>query len=168
MQVGDPEEEIVKVAQAGIRGMVGALGRETISPHVMIDAALHVLAAWVASSQVHSPLMEREEEVDELLDVLPSYIEYQAIPRSFTEHMPGLGTNTEFNPLALLPRLANQHLRRAFKLAGRDRDRKRTLLEQGARSNLCGRPSNGLARSGDQLNSGIPGRRREGADGDDQ
>jgi hypothetical protein len=50
MQVGDPEEEIEKVAQAGIRGMVGALGRETISPHVMIDAALHVLAALVASS----------------------------------------------------------------------------------------------------------------------
>ena len=49
MQVGDPEEEIEKVAQAGIRGMVGALGRETISPHVMIDAALHV---GYASSQV--------------------------------------------------------------------------------------------------------------------
>ena len=59
MQVGDPEEEIEKVAQAGIRGMVGALGRETISPHVMIDAALHVLAAWVASSQAHSPVSER-------------------------------------------------------------------------------------------------------------
>jgi hypothetical protein len=43
MQVGDPEEKIEKVAQAGIRGMVGALGTETISPHVMIDAALHVL-----------------------------------------------------------------------------------------------------------------------------
>ena len=57
MQVGDPEEEIEKVAQAGIRGMVGALGRETISPHVMIEAALHVLAAWVASSQTHSPLV---------------------------------------------------------------------------------------------------------------
>jgi hypothetical protein len=59
MQVGDPEEEIVKVAQAGIRGMVGALGRETIAPHVMIDAALHMLAAWVASSQVHSQSIAR-------------------------------------------------------------------------------------------------------------
>jgi len=49
---------------------------ETISPHVMIDAALHVLAAWVASSQTHSPNGERQEEVDELLEVLPSYIEY--------------------------------------------------------------------------------------------
>ena len=76
MQVGDPQEEIEKVAQAGIRGMVGVLGTETVSPHVMVDAALHVLAAWVASSQVHSPTGERAEEVDELLEILPSYIEY--------------------------------------------------------------------------------------------
>jgi hypothetical protein len=76
MQVGDPEGEIEKVAQAAIRGMVGAVGTETVSPHVMIDAALHVLAAWVASSQTHTPAVEREEEIEELLDVLPSYIEY--------------------------------------------------------------------------------------------
>ena len=76
MQVGDPEEEIVKVAQAAIRGMVGAVGTKTISPHVMIDAALHVLAAWVASSQTHSPIGERNQEVEELLEILPSYIEY--------------------------------------------------------------------------------------------
>ena len=71
-----PEAEIVKVAEAGIKGMIAAVNREVISPHVMIDAALHVLAAWVASSQTHSPIGEREEEVDELLEILPSYIEY--------------------------------------------------------------------------------------------
>ena len=76
MQEGEPDSEIVKVAQAGIRGMVGAVGREVISPHVMVDAALHVLAAWVASSQTNSPAAEREEEVEELLEVLPSYIEH--------------------------------------------------------------------------------------------
>ena len=76
MQEGDLEGEIEQVAQAAIRGMVGAVGKETISPHVMIDAALHVLAAWVASSQTHSPIVEREEEVEELLNVLPSYIEF--------------------------------------------------------------------------------------------
>ena len=59
MQVGDPEEDINQVAQGAIRGMVGALGRETIAPHVMIDAALHMLAAWVASSQVHSQSIAR-------------------------------------------------------------------------------------------------------------
>ena len=72
----EPESQIVKVAEAGIKGMITALNREVISPHVMIDAALHVLAAWVASSQTHSPTGEREEEVDELLEILPSYIEY--------------------------------------------------------------------------------------------
>lgn len=76
MREGDPEEEIEKVAQAAIRGMVGAVGAETISPHVMVDAAMHVLAAWVASSQTHSPVVEREEEIEELLNVLPSYIEF--------------------------------------------------------------------------------------------
>jgi hypothetical protein len=75
----EPEGEIVKVAEAAIKGMIGAVNREMISPHVMIDAALHVLAAWVASSQTHSPLGERAEEVEELLDVLPSYIEYHRI-----------------------------------------------------------------------------------------
>jgi hypothetical protein len=72
----EPEGEIVKVAEAGIKGMITAVNKEMISPHVMIDAALHVLAAWVASSQTHSPTGEREEEVDELLEILPSYIEY--------------------------------------------------------------------------------------------
>ena len=76
MQVGDPDAEIEKIAQAAIRGMVGAVGTETISPHVMIDAAMHVLAAWVASSQTHSPVVEREEEIEELLNFLPSYVEF--------------------------------------------------------------------------------------------
>ena len=76
MREGDLEGEIEQVAQAAIRGMVGAIGKETISPHVMIEAAIHVLAAWVASSQTHSPIVEREEEIEELLDVLPSYIEF--------------------------------------------------------------------------------------------
>ena len=74
--MSEPDGEIVKVADAAIKGMIGALKTEMISPHVMIDAALHVLAAWVASSQTHSPIGERAEEVEELLDVLPSYIEY--------------------------------------------------------------------------------------------
>ncbi len=76
MKVGDPEEKIVRVAQAGIRGMVTAVAEEKISLHVMVDAALHVLAAWVASSQMHSRAVERDEEVDELLEILPSYIEF--------------------------------------------------------------------------------------------
>jgi hypothetical protein len=72
----EPEGEIVRVAEAGIKGMITAVNKEVISPHVMIDAALHVLAAWVASSQTHSRTDDREEEVGELLEILPSYIEY--------------------------------------------------------------------------------------------
>jgi hypothetical protein len=81
MQVGDPDLEIEKIAKAAIRGMVGAVGSETISPHAMIDAALHVLAAWVASSQTHSPADERDEEIEELLEVVPSYIAYHRSAR---------------------------------------------------------------------------------------
>ena len=81
----EPEGEIVKVADAAIMGMISALKKEMISPHVMIDAALHVLAAWVASSQTHSPIGERAEEVEELLDVLPSYIEYHRTAGWFPE-----------------------------------------------------------------------------------
>jgi hypothetical protein len=72
----EPEGEIVKVAEAGIKGMIAAVNKEMISPHVMIDAALHVLAAWVASSQTHSAAGERDEEVEELLAIVPSYVEY--------------------------------------------------------------------------------------------
>jgi len=61
----EPKGEIVKVAEAAIKGMITAVNKEMISPHVMIDAALHVLAAWVASSQTHAPTGEREEEVEE-------------------------------------------------------------------------------------------------------
>ena len=76
MQEGDPESEIVQIAQAAILGMVGAVGTETVSPHVMIDAALHVLAAWVASSQTNTPVSEREDEIEELVEIIPSYVDY--------------------------------------------------------------------------------------------
>jgi hypothetical protein len=78
MQEGfEPDGEIVKIAEAGIGGMIGAIGGEKVSPDVMIDAALHILAAWVASSQTKSSASERVEEMESLAEMLPSYIEYQ-------------------------------------------------------------------------------------------
>ena len=71
-----PNEEILKVAEEGIRGMINAFGEERIAPDVMIDAALHILAAWVASSQTKSTAAEREADIEELGELLPSYIEY--------------------------------------------------------------------------------------------
>jgi hypothetical protein len=35
------------IADAGLRAMARAAGREPVSPDVRIDAALRVLAAWV-------------------------------------------------------------------------------------------------------------------------
>jgi hypothetical protein len=71
-----PNEKAMKIAEEGIRGMINALGAEAIAPDVMIDAALHILAAWVASSQSNSTPEEREADIEELEEALPSYIEY--------------------------------------------------------------------------------------------
>ena len=71
-----PSEEILKVAEEeGIRGMLNCVGGEMVSPDAMIDAALHILAAWVASSQAKSTTEEREAVIEELEELLP-YIEY--------------------------------------------------------------------------------------------
>jgi len=71
-----PTEETIRLAEEGIRGMVNAVGSETITPDVMVEAALHILAAWVASSQTKSTAAEREADLEELEELLPSYIEY--------------------------------------------------------------------------------------------
>jgi len=71
-----PSEESFKVAEEGIRGMLNCVGGEMVPPDVMIDAALHILAAWIASSQAKSTAAEREADIDTLEALLPSYIEY--------------------------------------------------------------------------------------------
>ena len=43
-----PDDEVDEVARAGIRGMISALKTEKFSPDLMVNAALHILAAWVA------------------------------------------------------------------------------------------------------------------------
>ena len=69
-------EENLKVAEEGIRGMLNCIGGEVVSPDVMIDAALHILAAWEASSQAKSTTAEREADIEELEELLPLYIDY--------------------------------------------------------------------------------------------
>jgi hypothetical protein len=71
-----PSEEVLKVAEEGIRGMLNCVGGEMVSSDVMIDAALHILAAWVASSQTKSSAEEREADIETLEELLASYIEY--------------------------------------------------------------------------------------------
>ena len=51
-------EESMRFAEEGIRGMINATGGATITSYVMIEAALQILAAWVASSQTKSTAAE--------------------------------------------------------------------------------------------------------------
>ena len=73
--------ESMRIAEEAIRGMIGATGGATITSYVMIEAALHVLAAWVASSQATSSTREREADIKDLLELLPECIEYHRIAR---------------------------------------------------------------------------------------
>ena len=54
--------------------MVGAISGDKVSPDMMIDPAMHIVAAWVAYL-TKSSASQREEEVEELVEMLP-YIEY--------------------------------------------------------------------------------------------
>jgi hypothetical protein len=77
------EEEVMKVAEAGLCGMIEALKDkgEDLSPDLMINAALHILSAWVASSQMHSSSADREADISDLLELLPGFIEYHRTAR---------------------------------------------------------------------------------------
>ena len=64
------------VAEEGIRGMINATGGATITSYVMIEAALQILAAWVAPSQTKSSAAERDADLEELKELLSSFIDY--------------------------------------------------------------------------------------------
>src|SRR5215475_13629440 len=51
-------DDSLRVAEEGIRGMINATGGATITSYVMIEAALQILAAWVAPSQTKSTAPE--------------------------------------------------------------------------------------------------------------
>ena len=69
-------EESMRFAEEGIRGMINATAGATVTSYLMIEAALHILAAWVASSQSKSTAAERDADVEELKGVLSSFIDY--------------------------------------------------------------------------------------------
>ena len=52
-------DDSLQVAEEGIRGMINATAGATITSYVMIEAAWHILAAWVASGQTKSTAAER-------------------------------------------------------------------------------------------------------------
>ena len=59
------------------------------STEVMIEAALHLLAAWIASGHTGMSVAESNEEVAELAGMLPFYIEYHRVEGWIPE--PGRG-----------------------------------------------------------------------------
>jgi hypothetical protein len=52
-------DDSLRVAEEGIRERINATAGAAITSYVMIEAALHILAAWVASSQTKSSAGER-------------------------------------------------------------------------------------------------------------
>jgi hypothetical protein len=73
-----PSDTEVEVAEAGLCGMIEVMKEkgEDFSAELMINAALHILSAWVASSQTTSSAAERESDIRDLLELLPGCIEY--------------------------------------------------------------------------------------------
>jgi hypothetical protein len=69
-------DDSMRVAEGGIHGMINATAGATVTSYVMIEGALHILAAWVASSQTKSTTAERDADVEELKGLLSSFIDY--------------------------------------------------------------------------------------------
>jgi hypothetical protein len=69
MEEGEPDKEILTIAKAGVLGMAGAIGENPVPPEVMIEAALHVLAAWIASGHTSMSVAESNERVEELAEM---------------------------------------------------------------------------------------------------
>ena len=69
-------DDSMRVAEEGIRGMINTTAGATVTSYVMIEAALHILAAWVASSQTQSTVAERDADLEELKELLSSFIDY--------------------------------------------------------------------------------------------
>jgi len=69
-------DDSMRVAEEGIRGMINATAGATVKSYVMIEAALHILAAWLASSQTKSSAAERDADLEELKELLSSFIDY--------------------------------------------------------------------------------------------
>jgi hypothetical protein len=68
-------DDSMRVAGEGIRGMINATAGATVTSHVMIEAALHILPAWVAASKTKSTAAERDADIEELEGLLSSFVD---------------------------------------------------------------------------------------------
>jgi hypothetical protein len=71
----DADAGIMRDAEDGIGAMIRALQDQMVPAGVMVDAALHILAAWEASRQSKFTVDERETCIEELMGMLPAHID---------------------------------------------------------------------------------------------
>ena len=69
------DDDVTRSAEAGVKAMISALHEEKVPSAVVVDAALHILAAWDASRQTRFTAAERETCIQELVGMLPSHVD---------------------------------------------------------------------------------------------
>ena len=69
------DDDVSRSAEAGVKAMISALHEEQVSAAVVVDAALHILAAWDASRQTRFTVAERETCIQELVEMLPVHVD---------------------------------------------------------------------------------------------
>jgi hypothetical protein len=69
------DDDVTRSAEAGVKAMISALHEEMVPAAVVVDAALHILAAWDASRQTRFTVAERETCIQELVEMLPSLVD---------------------------------------------------------------------------------------------
>jgi len=74
--VTEEDEAVIGVAEAGVRAMISELHEQNVPAEVIVDAALHILAAWEASRETSFTVAERQTCIQELVEMLPSHIDH--------------------------------------------------------------------------------------------
>jgi hypothetical protein len=69
------DDDVTSSAEAGVKAMISALHQQKVPAALVVDAALHILAAWDASRQTRFTVAERETCIQELVGMLPSHVD---------------------------------------------------------------------------------------------
>jgi hypothetical protein len=71
----EAHEDAINFAEAGVKAMISALREQNVPADAIVNAALHILAAWEASRDASFTAAERETCIQELMEMLPSHID---------------------------------------------------------------------------------------------
>jgi hypothetical protein len=77
----EAHKNAIKIAEAGVKAMICTLRERNVPADVIVDAALHILAAWEASRDTNFTAAERETCLHELMQMLPSDIDRRRAAR---------------------------------------------------------------------------------------